>query len=348
MKNYLFFTILVLFLITISSCTSNEDILEGDNPLVDLLTNHSESIASNKERIEKLEEEIEKIKLTNEKVNAAKEKIENLEKTSSGFSQRLADFKLEIEKIKNDIINGGDELSNIERSLTDLNSLVQNYIEENRIHYGDISISSDEDYELFVKKKFKTIVGHLIIQYLDRKDFSGMESITSVGGLTIYDNPYLETTKGLDNLVSIGHNLTITDNGSLKGMTFFNLKFVDGYLSLRRNPLIRNLKGLNSLIAVGKVLNIEDCEALTDLEGLENLTTVGNTVDIDGNDSLRTLDGIENLAIVGEKIVIIRNPNLSSFVALKKVIDAGFSGFFRCKDNAFNPTGKDLKNGVFL
>ena len=138
MKNYLFFSTLITFLTTISSCTSNEEIAEYDHPLVDLLVEQNTSINNNEERIGKLEEEIEALKRIIEKVDTIEKTIEDLNKESTSYVQQLVQFKIEIEKVKNDISVGETLLNSIDTSLTNLKNQIKDYMEENHIFYGEM------------------------------------------------------------------------------------------------------------------------------------------------------------------------------------------------------------------
>lgn len=136
-----------------------------------------------------------------------------------------------------------------------------------------------------------------------------------------------------------------------------NYTEVTGYLVIKGIPKLTSLQGLESLNSVGSDFHIGTNENLQDLKGLESLTTVGGYLWIVQNHFLQSLDGLNSLLTVngdlqiGDRGTIDNpiprpNPYLSNFCALDNLINHGsIGGNYIVKNNKYNPTLDDLRNG---
>ena len=359
MRNYLFFIRLLSFLIILNSCASNEEL----NPVGTALQSHQY-------RIGKLENDVNQLKHIYKQIDSIREVIYQLKTSSINQTEQLDQYKNILEKISNEIKNEEIFLNQSSGTLAILQKQMVHFMEENKIFNGDISISSSEDFILLITKQYKTILGNLTIHFTGLKNLRGLESLTSVGSLTLHNNNFLENTEGINNLIHIGSDLTIRNNPLLQEISLLKTKKIKGSIFLRLNPLLKDLKGLKNVTTVGRKFVIDNIDSLTTLEGLENLSfvgllfvisennsltnlnglsklnSVGKLLEISGNDSLTNIDGLNNLTYLGESLEISRNTNLSSFKGLQKIFENGhFTGSFDCWNNAFNPSRNDLVNG---
>ena len=67
---------------------------------------------------------------------------------------------------------------------------------------------------------------------------SGLENLTSVGGLDIYYNAVLTSLSGLENLTSVGGWLGIVGNDALTSLGMTGLQRIDGDFNISSNLLL--------------------------------------------------------------------------------------------------------------
>jgi hypothetical protein len=127
--------------------------------------------------------------------------------------------------------------------------------------------------------------------------------LTSVGGDVYISGTALTSLAGLDNVTSIGGDLSI------------------GYFKAT-NPSLTSLSGLEGLTSIGGGVEIWSNHALTSLSGLNNITSIGGGVAIIENDALSNLTALNNLTSVGGEVLIYMNYTLTSLTGLDN-IDAG-------------------------
>ena len=319
-----------------SSCTSNEEL----SPIEVALYDHQS-------RIEQLETKVEHLELIFKAINTIKQTIDMLNHSLTNHNDQLRNFQSTLEQIKKEIDHGTIRLTKVAEELADLDNEVKGFMEEHKIFYGDVSISSNEDYQLFVKRQYKAILGALKIQGTDLENLEGLESITSVGSLEIDSNRFLKNTEGLNNLAIINGDFIIIGNALLEEISPFKVKKINGFFGLRSNPLLKDLKGLQHITNIDGLFYLDYNHSLTNLDGLKNLSYVYSVI-IAGNNSLINLDGLNNLARIERSLEISKNTNLSSFSGLQKLFKNGdFKGSYECLGNAFNPSKNDLETGNF-
>ena len=336
MKNYLFFIPLIPILITMTSCTSNEEL----SPIEVAVYDHQS-------RIEQLETKVERLEHIFEEINTMKQTIDQLNRSLTGQNDQLRSFQNTLEQIRKEVDHGAIHLSEVAEELTHLDNEVKGFMEAHKIFYGDVSISSSEDYQLFVKRQYKAILGALIIHSTDLENLEGLESITSVGSLEINSNRFLKNTEGLNNLAIINGDFIIIGNTLLEEISPFKVKKINGFFGLRSNPLLKDLKGLQHITNIDGLFYLDYNHSLTNLDGLKNLSYVYSVI-IARNNALINLDGLNNLARIESSLEINKNTNLSSFRGLQKLFKNGdFKGSYECLGNAFNPSKNDLETGKF-
>jgi len=125
-----------------------------------------------------------------------------------------------------------------------------------------------------------SVSGLLLIMESDAlTNLDGLESLTSVGSLSIGNNDALTNLDGLENLTSVGAGVNIVANDALTDLGGLgSLTSVGASLTISQNSALTNIDGLGSLTSVGGNLWIQSNPALTNIDGLQNLTSVGGAV----------------------------------------------------------------------
>lgn len=125
-------------------------------------------------------------------------------------------------------------------------------------------------------------------------------------------NPSLIDFTGLESLQSIGGALYIDSNDTLQDLVgLANLHLV-GSLSINQNKSLKSLIGIDNLDSIAEDLSINATTSLKDLTGLEKISFIGNRIWIRYNDSLLSLNGLNN--VKPDSIYVIEidgNPLLS-------------------------------------
>jgi len=200
---------------------------------------------------------------------------------------------------------------------------------ENQYLKGDVLLYSQNDVNSFVDKhkniQSLVIAGKLIIGSPENKadpsdiqDISGLSNIVEViGKLQIGSNPRLPTTKGLQNIRSVG-DLNINRNENLVSLTFDNLESVHGQFVIFWNKSITSLDGFFALTSIGSYFNINLNESLMSLNGLGTLDTL-RSMDITNNSALADISVLTDLVWVKEDVVIDGNPSLSTLSGLENL-----------------------------
>jgi hypothetical protein len=111
-------------------------------------------------------------------------------------------------------------------------------------------------------------------------DLSGLESLSSVRGVSVSSNDSLTSLDGLDSLGDPVTNIGITNNATLT-----------------------SIAALQGLTGAGCQLFVTDNDALVDLNGLENIISVGWRFRIRWNPQLEDISALGSLEIVGEQSV---------------------------------------------
>jgi hypothetical protein len=116
---------------------------------------------------------------------------------------------------------------------------------------------------------------------------------------------------GINNLKSIGGNLAIYENKSLKNLRGLeNLTTIGGCLSIKKNTSLSSLDGLHNLTSIKECLDISENRSLANLTSLQNLNSTGTYLKVQHNESLTSLDGLENVTAIGGYMDVYDNPSL--------------------------------------
>lgn len=254
------------------------------------------------------------------------------------------DYLQSIEALKN-LTTIGRNLSirNLDAVLNSLKGL------ENLTSIGNnLAICLNGDATLEVLKNLHTLKGKLEVLYIKAKSLQGLENLKSLGGL--YIDTDLPSLKGLDNILEIKGDVTISQYANLSSFNGLNnLKIIEGSLTIitgsRTSHSLQSFQGLNELTTIGGSLYIGGCEILEKLEGLEKLETVSGDLTITSCSTLQDINTLTTLKnIKGGKFTINNCPALYDFTSLKNAL-TDYKGIFELTNNGYNPTKYQILNG---
>ncbi|MHC1777728.1 MAG: T9SS type A sorting domain-containing protein [Lentimicrobium sp.] len=161
-----------------------------------------------------------------------------------------------------------------------------------------------------------SIGGEMYISSTSMSSLTGLDNVSTIGGnITIYYNDYLTDISSLNKLTSIAGKLEIgyTALSSLEGLN--NVTTIDRSLRINKNHSLKNFEGLNNLSYIGTGAWISYNDSLTSFEGLNNLEYIDGYLYIWSNPTLSGLSGLENLDSIGSILHISQN-GLTSLSAL--------------------------------
>ncbi len=186
----------------------------------------------------------------------------------------------------------------------------------------------------------KTIGGNLYVA--DNAllgNFSGLENLNSVNGISVRFNPSLGNITDLSGLTSIPGYLYMFDNESLNSLAGLdNVTFINDVYIGRNNALL-DFSGLGSLTTIGGGLSSGRFDvrfnlSLKNFNGLENLTSINYWFEVEGNPALERFDGLINLNVIGGDTKIAGNYNLTDFSGLNNL--ATIDGNLQVDNNGLN------------
>ncbi len=205
-----------------------------------------------------------------------------------------------------------------------------------------------KDFKKFENEQFTEVTGSIIINdtELNLTDLTVLKLLKSVHGDLDIGNDFIQSFKGLENLVRVDGTLFIRKNKKLKGIQSLKSLTRVGRLNISGNPLLKNLKGIHNLTFVtdGEVLIIKNV-ALKDISALSKITSLNGTLQIvynpsltslfgldrikevqslyiKNNSGLSNLKGLENLSVIKDELVISHNSNLKKIIGLGQLKDA--------------------------
>ena len=185
-----------------------------------------------------------------------------------------------------------------------------------------------------------------ILNTADLLDLCGYEEVT---GNLVIDSTSLSSIDGLDCLLRVGGDLTISNNGSLDDITgLAGLTAVDGDLTISGNPVLDSVDGLDELVYVagsltlhdlpietiggfqslawiGEWLSIDDCDSLV-FQMFSELTAIGLGLRMRWNESIEQVEGLHELAWLGFDIWLEGNGSLADLTMLNEVAELGNGG----------------------
>ena len=146
-------------------------------------------------------------------------------------------------------------------------------------------------------------------------------------GLTISNNPKLQSLEGLDTLGRVGGNIEIEGTlalQTLEGVGAAQSASFISSVSIQGNPGLKSLRGLEGFGSIG-FLRITQNAGLTDLEGLGELGSDPPTMLwVRNNEALTSLAGLEEVTRLSE-LLVYDNRELTTLEALGGLTTVDFS-----------------------
>src|SRR5688572_21071902 len=178
------------------------------------------------------------------------------------------------------------------------------------------------------------IVGNANLENVD-----GLASLTStlIAGISISNNPKLESINAFYSVTTVSGLFSIANNASLTSIDGFkNITTMIGvgfnpYLLIDNNPMLTNVDGFASLQSInghGANLDIRNNASLNNLQGFSSLKFVsgagrGSGVFIKNNPALRQIDGLSSMEGIGYGIAgaleVSENASLENVNGLKNL-----------------------------
>ena len=198
-----------------------------------------------------------------------------------------------------------------------------------------------------------SIQEHLWIRYNDSLgSLEGLDNLTSIGFLYVFDNDMLTDLSGLEGLTSTEGGLWIERNNNLSTLTGLEgLNTISSRININNNNNLISLAGLDNLTSIDDDLWIIGNNDLIDLSGLEDLQSIQGNLKIQGNHSLTDLSGLDNIISIGGTLTIDYNSSIINLTGMPEL--TSISGLRIQSNNALaNLTGLEvitsIDGGVYL
>ena len=192
-----------------------------------------------------------------------------------------------------------------------------------KVFEGDVTLSTQEQVNIFGANNYQTIKGSLTIEGTVT-DLKPLKDLVFVNyELNIKGTTALKNFDGLQNLKFVGRHLVIDNNTSLENFLGITNLGELPILEVIRNPKIKNLKGFDSLYKIG-TLGIGLNDNLENLIGLESLLLIYNNLAIDSNPKIFNLQGLNSLSIIRGSTYIGENPSLTNLNGLENMVDLDY------------------------
>ncbi|MFZ9889734.1 MAG: hypothetical protein ACO3JL_19740 [Myxococcota bacterium] len=181
-----------------------------------------------------------------------------------------------------------------------------------REHTGEVvPVTVDSEDALAATATCSSVPGDLVIEGTAFVSLVGLEGLRSVGGdLYLTDNESLRSLEGLAGLERVEGNVYVYRNLALKDFAGLDaLRDIGGKLGVWKNGNLESFHGLEHLEVVEGELSIWYNDVLVGLTGLDGARSAGS-VHIERNASLASLTGLMNLTNVEGDVAILRNLSL--------------------------------------
>lgn len=211
---------------------------------------------------------------------------------------------------------------------------------------GNVSIENVSN--LLGLSQIKYIAGSLVLRS-SIKDLNGLNNLTSVGGdLTITNNFLITDFNGLNGLNSIGGNLLIKTNNILDNVNGLeSLKSIGGDLIINDNYVLNNIDGIKNVATIGKNLVISANNKLLNINGLLSVTELNNDLVIESNPILTSLGGLNNLKTVKRDLKVRLNNSLKDFQGLNGLSSTGRFFDIELNNNLSTLAGLENLNTIY-
>ncbi len=182
----------------------------------------------------------------------------------------------------------------------------------NRIKLDNTDATSFDNLSSFAGDSTSLVITKL----RDNPNLAGLESVTSLKGLSFYDNDNVESVAGLSGLTKIHETFYLSDNEDLHSLApMSNLKSV-GSLYFTDSDLDTLLRAIETITGS---IDMRDISSLENLDDLQSLKHLGNGLKLDDNPSLKNLDGFQNIETFSGSIVLTSNDRLNDINGLASI-----------------------------
>ncbi|MCF6308812.1 MAG: hypothetical protein L3J09_12795 [Flavobacteriaceae bacterium] len=224
--------------------------------------------------------------------------------------------------------------------------------ENANIFTGDVTLSSQEEVDLFGTQAYTKIEGSLLVLNDPTTLITNLDALQTIIVITedfsIIGNHELTSLFGLQSLKRVENDLIVFNNQLLADVTgILNIEVIGNNFIFKANDAATSLDGFQNITSVNDLLIVNN-ENLLSLEGLNGITSIigdlyiGDGPDLSGqNTNLQNVNALSNLTSVGGRVRLSANPaliDLSGFDALQTV--GTYCGFYDLKIsgilNAFN------------
>ena len=206
--------------------------------------------------------------------------------------------------------SGCDEINGkLEISGTSLSSLVG--LNHLRVVRGELMIKQNNNLtSLADLRNLTTVSEAFIITQNNALDTLNLESLRSVGGLTISSNPNLQSLSRFRSLSTIGrHGFIVTDSSSLTDIGRFDALRNISFIRFVNLPVLSSLQGIRSIQNAERGVEISE----TGLSQLDlRMSSIGGWLKIDQNHDLQGIS-LSNLSTIGADLNINSNDSLYGF-----------------------------------
>lgn len=151
---------------------------------------------------------------------------------------------------------------------------------------GSLYVSEMPNLRSFEGLEEIAALGSLTVQLSGVQSFVGLSAVESIAGRVHIYRSSMPDFGGLESLVSVGGNFTITgytDTLTLDGLE--SLASIGGSLDVQLNNGLASMEGLSALQRIGGELRVVNNAALAEL-GLSQLSELGSTLQVTSNPSL--------------------------------------------------------------
>ncbi len=210
---------------------------------------------------------------------------------------------------------------------------------------GDLSINGTSFFDLDPMENLTRVDGSLSIKdNSSLVSISGLNNLTVIGEeLSIKRNDVLiinkeEEFEAFTKLSSLG-SLSVQDNPNLEELgNLSGINSIEGNIDILGNDNLNDLSGLGNITTVGGYLNLEGNSFLTDLTGLSSIRTIGGYLKIEYNSELKKLTGLSSIRTIGGNLEIFNNYKLESIAALEELDYLGGDLFKVCNNITLSQT----------
>ncbi|MEQ1744997.1 MAG: leucine-rich repeat protein [Saprospiraceae bacterium] len=162
-------------------------------------------------------------------------------------------------------------------------------------------------------------------------DFSGLNELTYLGALILYENNGLTRVTGLNNVDTIG-NINIQNNPALQQLDGLDqLTTVLSDISLWNNPQMASFGGFDQIRTVGGQIYANGSWKAPDLSAFQNLDSVGTDMIMASAYNLTSLQGLGKLRHI-RGLLLAWCDGLSSLAGMDSLTEMGALGIYSCSN----------------